>query len=500
MSAMGQSTPGKCFVIMPFGNKSIRDGSGRAYDFDKIYRIIMRRAIKLAGLEPIRADERKGSNIIHTDMFKDLRDQSVVLADLSLENPNVYYELGIRHVMSPRGTVLMCRAGSDVPFDVKLSRVIFYHYDGASLDWEEAERVIQELQFALEEAKRGVPDSPVHALLERVLRDAEPSSLMAGTSGLGSSARGEILDEFQRLVAEHWANNGESITDLHARFRTSQFGARALGHLCLKGEIESAMGARVARALYYAEQYDLANRVFAKLADSGGLEIQDVLRYASSITEEDQSLAAVRRALAQIRRARDRAERDANEKPEDTGALLDLATCDYSLAGMLTWQWLLTGSEDDLRIAIEALDSAIDSGNDALSQHTSYPIGRLAQTHLKMLLMLRVKDQNRERPDGERHREAILTMKARGDQSPQAISYLRWYQAITMADAGDSDGSRRMALVAFSEDAKLMHEEGNSDVGRRQYMLLRRFLEHNAHVLRNPSLVGHISQILQIGH
>ena len=57
-----------------------------------------------------------------------------------------------------------------------------------------------------------------------------------------------------------------------------------------------------------------------------------------------------------------------------------------------------------------------------------------------------------------------------------------------------------MALVAFTEDAKLMGEKHSPDIGRRQYTLLRRFIEHNAHVLRNPSLVGHISQILQFGH
>src|SRR5258707_967735 len=92
----------ECFVVMPFGKKPIPDHAGREYDFDKVYRVIIQRAVQKAGLDPIRADERKGSNLIHTDMFKDLRDQAVVLADLSLHNPNVYYELGIRHVMSSK--------------------------------------------------------------------------------------------------------------------------------------------------------------------------------------------------------------------------------------------------------------------------------------------------------------------------------------------------------------------------------------------------------------
>ncbi len=129
---MASEQPEQCFVVMPFGTKPLNDGSGRLYDFDKVYRVIIQRAIRQAGLEPARADERKVSDIIHADMFKQLRDRGVVLADLSLENPNVFYELGARHVMSAKGTVLMCRAGSELPFDVKLSRVIFYDYDGST--------------------------------------------------------------------------------------------------------------------------------------------------------------------------------------------------------------------------------------------------------------------------------------------------------------------------------------------------------------------------------
>lgn len=105
----------KCFVVMPFGLKPKNDGSGDIYDFDKVYRVIIQRAILQAGMEPIRADETKGSRMIHTDMFKDLRDRPIVLADLSLYNPNVFYELGIRHVMSPSGTVLICCKGADLP-------------------------------------------------------------------------------------------------------------------------------------------------------------------------------------------------------------------------------------------------------------------------------------------------------------------------------------------------------------------------------------------------
>ena len=93
----------KCFVVMPFGVKPRNDGTDRTYNFDKVYRVIIQRAIANVKMQPLRADETEGSRIVHADMFKDLRDRPVVLVDLSLLNPNVLYELGIRHVMSSHG-------------------------------------------------------------------------------------------------------------------------------------------------------------------------------------------------------------------------------------------------------------------------------------------------------------------------------------------------------------------------------------------------------------
>jgi hypothetical protein len=188
---------GECFVVMPFGKKKMPDG--RAYDFDKVYRVIIQRAVQEAGMKALRADETAGSRLIHSDMFKDLRDRAVVLADLSLENPNVFYELGIRHVMAPSGTVLMCRKGTELPFDVRLSRVIFYKFDGDDLDWEEVEETIKTLKLALQDAQKKQPDSPVHVLLETVVRSEPSDSVWAYPL---QSATAESLEQYERIVAD----------------------------------------------------------------------------------------------------------------------------------------------------------------------------------------------------------------------------------------------------------------------------------------------------------
>ena len=211
-----------CFVVMPFGAKPFPDGAGRSYDFDKVYRVIISRAIKEAGMKPHRADEGVGSSLIHTDMFRDLRDRPVVLADLSLENPNVFYELGIRHVMADSGTVLICREGASLPFDIGLSRVVFYNYDGASLDWEEVERITPIVSAALQEARRGKPDSPVHALLPgAVFRSSDKPKYQRATI---VAAESDELDEYVRTVAASWLAAGTDHAELYEKHQATVFG------------------------------------------------------------------------------------------------------------------------------------------------------------------------------------------------------------------------------------------------------------------------------------
>jgi hypothetical protein len=68
-----------------------------------------------------------------------------------------------------------------------------------------------------------------------------------------------------------------------------------------------------------------------------------------------------------------------------------------------------------------------------------------------------------------------------------------------MADMGASEQAQRKALTTFADDAKLKTDPLHWEIGRRQYVQLRRFLEQYSPHLRNPSLIGMISQILQAG-
>ena len=257
----------KCFVVMPFGEKPFNDGSGRTYNFDKVYKILIQKAIFRAGMEPIRADEHERSGLIHSDMFKDLRDQPVVLADLSLDNPNVFYELGIRHVMSHNGTVLICNKETKLPFDVRLSRVVFYEYDGKALDWEEVEDVVPKVQRALESALTGKSDSPVYALLETVLRKQKVLPPYEASFARHNNPAEELV-EFQELVATYWMEDQEPFDKLKEEHWDTVFGTRAMGYYCIK-QIEDGHippeADDIAQHLVDAQQYALANDIFERL-------------------------------------------------------------------------------------------------------------------------------------------------------------------------------------------------------------------------------------------
>lgn len=492
---MSKDTAEKCFVIMPFGVKTLRDGT--THDYDKVYRVIIQRAIRQTGMDSIRADEHKSSQIIHAEMFKHLRDRPVVLADISMSNPNVFYELGVRHVMSPTGTVLMCRRGSDLPFDVKLSRVIFYDYDGVNLDWEEAERVCAELQYALEEAKRGTPDSPIHALLERVMPNEH---YRATDRALLDFLPDEPLDRYQLIIAEYWRENNYTISNLLDQIGWSVFGMRSLAYYCLAMEQFPEKISAVALRLFELQQYDVSSRIYKKLDEQNRLCFFDYLDYGSCISELSNDINGAEEGLRILQRALNSISFDPEGIPVNLKSIKDAFKVYHKLSGMHVWKWRLTGSEDDLDDAIKTLDKTAGLGRRILEQTNSYNVGRFAKLHLRLLVLLRAKDKDIDRPDIERHREAILTLQPAEITHPSQDSYFRWYRAIALADAGDADSCRRMALAAFSEDAKIMDLDDCRDVGRKQYKDMRRFLEDTSDYLRNPSLIGHISQVLQIGH
>jgi hypothetical protein len=160
------SAKATCFVIMPFGRKP--GSSGREIDFDAIWEHGIAPAVRDAGLDPIRADEDVSAGLIHKAMFERLVLSEYAVADLSIINPNVYYELGIRHAVRPQTTVLTAASDCRLPFDVAHLRTLPYETgrDGRLAD---PLRCRTALATKLAQCvKSDEPDSPLFMLLDGI--------------------------------------------------------------------------------------------------------------------------------------------------------------------------------------------------------------------------------------------------------------------------------------------------------------------------------------------
>jgi len=117
-----------CFMVMPFGRKAVvppADNGVATIDFDALWAKAFEPVIRQLGYEPVRADQDIGALIIQ-EMLERLYFSDVVVADLTIPNGNVYYEIGIRHASKPRGCVLVSADWAKALFDVNQMRRVTY--------------------------------------------------------------------------------------------------------------------------------------------------------------------------------------------------------------------------------------------------------------------------------------------------------------------------------------------------------------------------------------
>jgi tetratricopeptide (TPR) repeat protein len=157
-----------CFVDMPFGQKPDLK-SGVVVDFDQIYNEAIKPAIEECGLQALRGDEERTGGIIHSAMFARLLLAEFVVADLTLVNANVFYELGIRHAARPCTTVPIFANVSALPFDVALVRAVGYQLKKGKLTKAAAQKLKSQLAKRFCEAMSGAPtdDSPLFQLIPK---------------------------------------------------------------------------------------------------------------------------------------------------------------------------------------------------------------------------------------------------------------------------------------------------------------------------------------------
>lgn len=111
-----------CFVIQPFSPK-----------FDKRYADVYKPALEQAGLEPYRVDRDPSTERIIDTIEEQINKATICLADITTDNPNVWYELGYAFA-ADRSVVMVCSNEREdrLPFDVQHRTVIQYASDSRS--------------------------------------------------------------------------------------------------------------------------------------------------------------------------------------------------------------------------------------------------------------------------------------------------------------------------------------------------------------------------------
>jgi hypothetical protein len=143
----------RAFIVRPFGVKE--DLTRKPIDFDRVEQDLIDPALSRLGVTGRTTGEIVEAGNIREDMFERLLTADLVIADVSVHNANVFYELGIRHALRERITFLVrCRADA-VPFDLQTDRYFAYDRDnpGAAL-----EALVEALRQTLDSEGQ---DSPV---------------------------------------------------------------------------------------------------------------------------------------------------------------------------------------------------------------------------------------------------------------------------------------------------------------------------------------------------
>lgn len=135
-----------CFVIMP-----ISDVHGyEPGHFARVYEHLLKPAIVAAGFHPVRADDAVKTDYIVVGIIQKIVESEMVICDFSARNPNVMYELGIRHAFNKPVTLIKDRRTEKV-FDIQGLR--YTEYDD-SLRIDSVQKDVSKISVAITETAK----------------------------------------------------------------------------------------------------------------------------------------------------------------------------------------------------------------------------------------------------------------------------------------------------------------------------------------------------------
>jgi hypothetical protein len=264
-AAMSKSV---CFVIMPFGKKS--DAGGRTIDFEAVYDQIIAPAVEAVGFRSIRSDREAAAGIVHKAMFERLILSEYAVADLTVLNANVFYELGVRHSARPQSTVLISAETSRLPFDIApLSAMPYGLGANGRPNKVKVDRAALKERLAACKSHR-TPDSPLFTLLDGFVApqvahektdifQREINKAEAYKQALRAARAKDVaaLDAFAETLGDLAAREASLVADLFLAYRHLSAWERMIA---LYGEMEPVLASTATMREQYALALNRAGR------------------------------------------------------------------------------------------------------------------------------------------------------------------------------------------------------------------------------------------------
>lgn len=146
-----------CFIISPLGN----DNSETRRKADGLINAVIKPVLKKLEFEAIAPHEIDTPGSITKQVIKHLLEDALVIANLTDLNPNVMYELAVRHAKR-KPVIVLANRETKLPFDIATERTIFFDDDMAGV-----ELLKPKLEKAIEEAlKEEEPDNPIYRVIK----------------------------------------------------------------------------------------------------------------------------------------------------------------------------------------------------------------------------------------------------------------------------------------------------------------------------------------------
>jgi predicted RNA-binding protein with RPS1 domain len=207
------SQPGNVFFAMPFGTKTLSNGT--PFDFDRFYVDVCIPLVRdECGMEPVRVDGIYGAQGILETVWHAMQQAHIVVADLTARSVNVGFELGWALLLGKR-TVLLTQEADDVPTDIKG----LYRYIPYSPNYADMQRMRNELALEL----KALSEAPAEEMAPMPMPGGSRSSMPARVISV-SQDYVVVQDERGRrgVMANGDVEYSRLIKDMRRRFEVDQ--------------------------------------------------------------------------------------------------------------------------------------------------------------------------------------------------------------------------------------------------------------------------------------